>query len=135
MVRLVCALFSDEEELVHVPGPYGLPGGYPVLVSRAGIRLAETPGLSQGQAVQINEASHRWDGIERIERDGTVVFRAESAEVLRTELGFENPVLHPDECEPRALELMQRFQEYAARHGVSVSAGPADVAVEKGVIG
>jgi len=119
-VRLIRALLSDSAALLHAPGPNGLPGGYPVVVSSGGVRPPPIDGLTLAEAIAINERSHRFDGIERIETDGTVIFCPESANVLRIELGYDCDRLAPDESEERAKELIARFREYAGRYGVSL---------------
>jgi hypothetical protein len=117
-VRLVRAFFSPSGALLHAPGPNGLPGGYPLIVGRSGVQPAPIEGLTLAEAIAINERSHPFDGIERIEADGTVVFCPAAADVLRVELGYECDRLVPDESEERAKELMARFRAYAERHGV-----------------
>ena len=82
-VRLVGALASATPVRLHAPGPAGLPGGYPVLASRAGVTLAPVAGLTRDEAVAINERSHVFDGIARIEADGTAVLTDETAAALR----------------------------------------------------
>jgi hypothetical protein len=124
-VRLIRALLGEREELVHVPAPAGLPGGYPAMASRAGVRLVDLPGLSHEEAVAINERSQSFDGIERIEADGTVHFTAEAAEVLQQLLGYNVGRLRPSESEERATELIALFREYAARCGVDLAAAEA----------
>ena len=119
-VRLIRALLSDSEDLLHEPAPNGLPGGYPVVVGRGTVQPAPIDGLTLEEAIDINERSHRFDGIERIEADGTVVFCPEAAAVLRDELGYDCARLPPEESEERAKELIARFREYAARHGVKL---------------
>jgi hypothetical protein len=119
-VRLIRALCSTEKTLLHAPGPHGLPGGYPVWASASGVELAPIPGLSHEEAVEINERSHPFDGIDRIGEDGTVAFRPESAAVLREALGYDCVSLPPDEAEQRSSELTARFREFAVRHGVRV---------------
>jgi len=116
-VRLIRALFGDRDILLHAPGPLGLPGGYPVLAGRREIRIAPIDGLSVEEAVALNERAHRFDGIERIDPDGTVVFREESMEILRQAFGYDGGRLRPDEAEARGAELMARFREYAVRLG------------------
>jgi len=118
--RLIRALLSDREVLMHAPGPKGLPGGYPVIVSNKDVQIAPIKGLTVEEAIAINERSHRLDGIESIEADGTVVFCQENAEVLRVELGYDCKRLSPRESEERAKELIARFREYAGRHGVKI---------------
>jgi len=119
-VRLVQALLHPADTFLHVPAPGGLPGGYPVFASRNGIRLAEIPGLTQREAVAINNQSHRFDGIEQIQDDGIAVFEPQSVQILRDTLGYDCPKLHPDDAEFRATELIARFRTYAAKYGVSV---------------
>jgi hypothetical protein len=118
--RLVSALCRDGETLVHAPGPRGLPGGYPLLVSRHGLRLAPLPELSEEEAIGINERSHRFDGIERIESDGTIVFVARSAEIMKEVIGYDCPRLVPQESADRAQELIARFRDHAKRLGVQL---------------
>jgi len=128
-VRLIRAFLSKRSVLCHAPGPNGLPGGYPVLVSRDGLKLAPIDGLSREEAIEINEQSQRFDGIERIEADGTVVFSSKSVGVLHAELGYECKCLPPGEAEERAKELISRFREYARDLGVNLapSGGPSYV--------
>lgn len=117
-IRLVRALLSDEPTRLHAPGPNGLPGGYPIRADRTGVRVPPIPGLSHAEAIAINERSHRFDGIEGIEQDGTVVFTDAAAGTLRQQLGYDCPRLAPADIEGRADELLARFGEIARRHGL-----------------
>ena len=73
-VHAVQALLGDTPVATHAPAPGGRPGGYPVRVSRAGVELDLPDDLYEAAAVALNERAARWDGIERIEADGTIVF-------------------------------------------------------------
>ena len=117
-VRLVRALISPVGALLHEPAPNGLPGGYPVIVSDGEVQPAPIDGLTLAEAIDINERSHRFDGIERIEEDGTVVFCPQAADALQAELGYTCTRLAPDDSEGRAKELIARFRGYAERYGV-----------------
>lgn len=119
--RLIRALCHDAETALHAPAPAGLAGGYPLLVSARGIRLAPIDGLTHEQAVAINEASHRFDGIEEIESDGTVVFCHQDVEVLRETLGYDAVRLKPQDADGRAQELAAKLHEFARRAGVDLS--------------
>lgn len=119
--RLVRAILSGKESHLHAPGPQGLPGGYPVVVSAGRIEVREIPGLTLEEAVWLNEASHRFDGIDRIEEDGTVVLSEATSSVLREELGYDAERLVAAESSERARELLERFQRYASRHGVDLA--------------
>jgi len=120
IVSLLRALASDEETWIHAPGPEGLPGGYPVMVRRNQIRLAPIPGLTREEAIALNEASHKFDGIERIEPDGTVFFCAEDAAVLREVLEYRVTSLKPEEADDRARELMAKLRELGQRCGIDL---------------
>jgi hypothetical protein len=117
-LRLIDALLFSNETLLHAPAPHGLPGGYPVVAGREGVRVALPEGLTLERAVDINERSHRFDGIGRVEEDGSVVFCRESADTLRELLGYDCDRLAPGDAEGRAVELLARFREFARRHGV-----------------
>ncbi len=120
-VRLVRALLSDREIHLHVPGIHGMPGGYPVIASKHELALALPPDLTLAQARKINEDSHRFDGIERIEEDGSVVFCPQTVEIMHDLLGYECEQLKPEEAETRAIELIERFRAFAAQHGVQIT--------------
>ncbi len=119
-LRLIRALFSEEKSYLHEPAPGGLPGGYPVTVSSEGVWLHPIDGLTHDEAISINNRSHAFDGIERIEDDGTAVFVSERAQILEEELGYACDRLSPEEAEDRAVELIRCFRAYAKHHGVEV---------------
>ena len=87
-----------------VPGPEGLPGAYPARVSEDGVEVV-LPGISREEAIEINKAGARIDGIEDIREDGTVVFRDQNVEYMREVVGYECKELKLEECEGRAEEL------------------------------
>ncbi len=118
---LVGALLSERTWRMHAPGPMGLPGGYPIDVGGGEIAVSAIPDLSLDEAISINERSHRFDGIETIEEDGSVVFTEDSAAVMRDALGYDGKTLQPADAADRADELSRRFREYARQHGVDLS--------------
>ncbi len=122
-VRLIRAVLAAGETRLHAPSPGGLPGGYPVLAGGGMVRPAPIEGLDLEEAVRLNERSHAFDGIERIEPDGTVVFDERVRAAMIGALGFDCPRLAPDEAAARGAELRERFAAYAARHGADLSAG------------
>ena len=105
---LVRALLSDEPSCCHVPGARGLPGGYPVRVSAGGIELDLPPGMTEQQAVAINESAARWDGVERIEADGPVVYTSAAAAACASVLGMRADRLAPGDHDAAAAELLAR---------------------------
>jgi hypothetical protein len=115
-VRLIRALISEDEKELHVPGPSGLPGGYPTKVSRSGVRVALPPDLTLEEAIDINQRSHAFDGIESIQSDGSVIYTAETTQIMLDELGYDCSTLPVNEVNSRAIELMRRLSDYAAEH-------------------
>jgi hypothetical protein len=116
------ALLATEPSRGHASGPRGLPGGYPVSLGSGSVALAPVPGLGHDEAVAVNERSHRFDGIDAIGEDGTVVFVAQAAAAMRDMLGYDCSRLPPAEVGERARELSARFGEHAARYGVDLPA-------------
>lgn len=108
---VVCrAVLSDQRALTHVPGPNGLPGGYPVEVHAQGIELNLSPDITLETAEQTNKAGLRLDGIERIEANGTVVFTDKAVMSYKELLGYECPYLPLAEVEEWAQELTMRYE-------------------------
>jgi hypothetical protein len=76
-VEIIAALTGDGEPLrTSAPGPLGLPGGWPVLITRDGVRLdlPSEVGIELGLDYQARAA--RGDGVSRIDPDGTVHYTA-----------------------------------------------------------
>ncbi|MBI0293383.1 hypothetical protein JBE04_02470 [Streptomyces sp. PRKS01-29] len=80
--RLVTALADGSEWNTSVPGPWGLPGGYPVRVHDGGLTLDLPPGFARERAVAWNRRVGRPDGVDV--RDGEVVFVGRAREALRS---------------------------------------------------
>jgi hypothetical protein len=111
-VRLLHALLDETPNFLHAPGPGGLPGGYPVRVNRTGVAVA-LGSISLAEAISTNELGQAFDGIERIEANGTTIISEDSVATLKRELGYAPVRVHPDSAEEQAEELVARFREYA----------------------
>ncbi|MGN6377720.1 MAG: hypothetical protein ACTHNU_02090, partial [Gaiellales bacterium] len=85
--------------------------GYPVLASRLRVELDLPWPLEQAR--EVNETAARWDGIERIDADGTVTLTADAAGTLREVLGYDAGALRPEQAPAAATELRARFRAYA----------------------
>ncbi|HEX3559464.1 MAG TPA: hypothetical protein VHU19_09675 [Pyrinomonadaceae bacterium] len=85
------------------PGPRGLPGGYPLLITNGQVELDLPPGLGLDEAVAFQHRCARLDGVEAISDDGTVIFTEATQEALRK--------LDPSLAEPLApSQAEQRFR-------------------------
>ena len=102
---LVAGLLSEQPVRGHAPAPAGRPGGYPVVLSRSGVALDLPEGLDEPAALALNERAARWDGIERIEPDGTAVLHPEAAAAARAAFGVDLARLAPDDLPRLASEL------------------------------
>jgi hypothetical protein len=90
---------------LSLPGPLGLPGGYPVRIDAGDVKLDLPPGQALADAVAFNERAGRGDGVEAIADDGTVTFTAEAAEAVQGVAPSLTAPLHPAETTERAARL------------------------------
>ncbi|MEU3199955.1 hypothetical protein [Streptomyces sp. NPDC006996] len=78
---LITALATGADWSTSVPGPWGLPGGYPVRAHDGGLTLDLPPDLDRDQAIAWNRRVGQADGVEI--RDGRAIFVGCAAEALR----------------------------------------------------
>jgi hypothetical protein len=100
----------------HAPGPNGLPGGYPVRVAADSVEVVLPDGLTIDQAIRINEDCQRFDGIERIDEEGTVYFADREMSILKTMLDYECRRMPLAEVEDQAKELQAKYLVFASKH-------------------
>ncbi len=91
----------------HLPGCLGLPGGYPVIINGENIELDLAPGWAKDEAVDVNRRSMRWDGIELIDTDGTVVFTEDTSKALFNLTGQMISEVHPNSATQQARTLLE----------------------------
>lgn len=117
-LKHVLAIYHDTGE-VHtcVTGPNGLPGGYPTRLSAEGAEVV-VPDIGLEEAIRINEAGARIDGIEEVKDDGTVVYIEENVEKMRKVLGYECEELKVSESEERARELNAKLRKLYEKYNV-----------------
>ncbi|MFL6129163.1 MAG: hypothetical protein ACJ73E_08850 [Mycobacteriales bacterium] len=77
---LLRGVLAGTEVPAVLPGPLGLPGGYPVLVRGAALSLRLPPGVDRAAAVAWNQRMAERDGV-RVEAD-RVAFAPAAAEAL-----------------------------------------------------
>lgn len=78
---VVASLACGIDLETHVPGPLGLPGGYPVRLSARSLRLRLPRGVDEEAAKNINLDASLRDGVE-LSPDGTVTFSERARESL-----------------------------------------------------
>jgi hypothetical protein len=114
--KIILAMADDTGDLTHAPAPSGLPGGYPVRVDGKGGQVVLPPELTLEQAIRINEEGQRYDGIDKIDQDGTVHFTENASAIIKEMMGYECTVMKLEESEERARELGARFEEFVRKH-------------------
>jgi len=119
-LRNILAVYFDTNELSHAPGPLGLPGGFPVRISSKGPEIVLPEELSLNDAVKLNEEAARFDGVEKIEDDGTLVITDRAAEVVRDALGFDHKRFRLAECAEKAKELVSLYRETLRKYRIPV---------------
>ena len=104
------ALTGETERSIHLPGIDALVGGYPVRASKSGITIDLPDQWSLEQAIAVNEASLKWDGIDEMAQDGTIVFTAETQQALRKLLGKNIETLSTDTAQEQANDLLNALR-------------------------
>jgi len=115
-MSVLSAMLEDAGRVVHAPGPNGLPGGYPVRITARGGEPVLPAGLSLDDAIAMNEACQRKDGIDKIDADGTVHFTELEMAIMKRMLGYECRSMRLEESGAWARELRAKYLEFASRH-------------------
>ena len=113
VVRLMELMLDDgaSERAIHAPGPFGLPGGYP-LVFRGGDMALDETAFSREEMIRVNVDSLRRDGVDGIDSSG-ICFTDEARERMREVFGFDYPNrLAVADCEAFAEQLAAMLEQY-----------------------
>jgi hypothetical protein len=110
-VPLLHAIAGGTRWRGHVPGPRGLPGGYPVVFEDGTLRLDLPAGLSEAEAIAWNDAFERRSGL--VIEDGAARYTGRVEETLRSvspELAGGFAVRDLDDAYAAMLRLRARLQ-------------------------
>ena len=117
-LKNVYAIYYDTNELMQcIPGVNGLPGAYPARLNAEGADVV-LPGISLDEAIDINNAGGRIDGIEEIKDDGTVVFLDENVEYMREVVGYDCKELKLKDSAERAKDLNEGLKRLYEKYRV-----------------
>jgi len=114
-VAVLRPMLSGGTAQAHAPAPGGLPGGYAVRIADGRVSVELPNGLTPAEAVAVNTACQRLDGIESIAADGTVTFAAPEMAVMKEVLGYDCPVLPLADADAAADELGARYQSLISK--------------------
>lgn len=117
--RVLLGLCSESTTFTHAPGVQGLPGGYPIMVNSRGLAISLPQGVTLQEAVEINLAGQKADGIESIDEQGTVHFRDQEMEIMKRMLGYECKSMTLADSEYWANELAQKYKIFADKYPVN----------------
>lgn len=114
-VRVISAILNDEGAVAHAPGPFSLVGGYPVRVWRDHVEVIYPDGLTPRNAHQINSESARFNGVQEIRSDGTVVLTEPASLLLTQLLGFPIAEFHYTDAMTLSEEMVARGEDASLR--------------------
>lgn len=117
-LSVIKPLLTGEDALVHSPGWHGLPGGYPVLLTNGSSRLSLPLGASDTDALRVNLAGQRADGVADISPAGTVTLTSKAADVMASELGFACSSFSLAQVGEVAQSLGDAYEAYCAAAGL-----------------
>ena len=110
------ALLGDEIVTKHSPGPLGLPGGYPIKISKKGVEVYLPEGVTIEEAIAVNIASQKNDGIEEIRKGGTIVFSDIAHEIMKEMLDFDYSEFNVKDSLEVAKELISKYHDFAKQY-------------------
>jgi hypothetical protein len=110
MAHVSCVLTNSGSQ-THVPGPNGLPGGYPVKMFNDKVELDLPDELPLQKAISINTSALPFDGIEEILDDGSVVFTEHATEIMKKILDYDCKKLGIQDVKTRAFELISLLKK------------------------
>jgi hypothetical protein len=116
VVKNILAMVDDRDLITHSPGPEGLPGGYPVRIGAQGARVFLPAGISLEEAIRINMEGLRYDGIEAILDDGTIIFTDKAVSIMKKYVGYDCRPLKVEESLERSRELRERLNALIKAH-------------------
>lgn len=87
---------------ISAPAPFGLPGGYPVVIEDGTVSLDLPPGQELDEVSAWQSSIARNDGFQSIAADGTVAFTERARDAVAAVAPWLTEPLHPDEAPERA---------------------------------
>lgn len=114
--KIIMSMINNTREIINLPGPNGLPGGYPTRVSSEGIEVVLPNDISLQEAIQINEGSNRCDGIEKIDEEGNIIFTEKSYRVMKDTLGYDCRVLKMKALDEEQEKLSSMFKFFCEKY-------------------
>jgi hypothetical protein len=121
-VKNIMAVLNDTNEFTHSPGPNGLIGGYPIRIGAKGVKIELPEGMTMEQAIKYNVDQARYEGVEAIKEDGTLIVTEEAYQITKKLLGLECREIKVADTVEWSKELVQAFKILGKKYNASVPA-------------
>jgi hypothetical protein len=121
--RTIRGIWNDTGEIFYAPGPKGLLGGYTIRLNAEGVEVILPDDLKFEEAVKINVEGLKFDGIEKVRDDGTVILTKRMSEAVKNSFNYDLKEFRIEQVEKIADELMERMKELAEKAGVKIRHG------------
>ncbi len=109
-IKFLLAVLFDQNLKGNVPGPDGLTGGYPVIANENGTKPVFPREISSDQIDKIMDEGLRYDGIEKVDNQGTVYFTKTCQNLMSKYLGIHRKTMKIEESHDMTLELIQGYK-------------------------
>jgi len=110
--RIASAIANDTGEVIYAPGVDGTPGTLPARFDANGARIVMPPGISREKAQELFEQGLKIDGVDRYEKDGTIVFTEATVQILEEGLGVKGwRTLALPDAQKMAKELITTYEK------------------------
>ncbi|MFC1912071.1 hypothetical protein ACFLXG_02825 [Chloroflexota bacterium] len=118
-VKNIMAILNDTNEYTHAPGPIGLPGGYPVRLNAKGVEVILPEEITLEEAIKINLCDLKYEGVEELKDDGTIVITEEAYKIHKELLGVDRKEIRFADMEDVSEELLSGYKKLEKRHTCS----------------
>jgi len=99
-------------EIIHAPGPNGLPGGYPIIINGQGTEVIKPKNKDLQKMINLNIEGQILDGVQEIDENGNIYFTNREMNIVKEIFGYECLIMNVNDCEEWSEELYRKFTEY-----------------------
>lgn len=117
-MQVIRAMLYDTGEILHAPGPQGLPAGCRVRVDASGVAVVVPPDLGRERMLQIMYDANRCEGFEPTADDGTATATPHCIEVVEEVFGihWRHRSFGVDDMYEAHQEMANALKQLAARY-------------------
>lgn len=117
-MQVIRAMLYDTGEILHAPGPQGLPAGCRVRVDASGVAVVVPPDLGWERMLQIMYDANRCEGFEPTADDGTATATPHCIEVVEEVFGihWRHRSFGVDDMYEAHQEMANALKQLAARY-------------------